>query len=381
MANTTASASGTEQVAGHAAQAEHRHEHDADAQRGDQSRAPRSAPRRPGWRRHVLALLQMAVDVLDRHRGVVHQDAHGQRQAAQGHDVDRLAQQRQQRHRGQDRQRDGDGDDQRVRQLPRNSRIISAVRPAAITPPGSRRDRRRHEDRLVAERLDAQLRRQRRSICGSMARTPSMMSSVEASRISGRSSARRAGRPGARCWSAARSRRARGHVAHVDDRAVDRLDRQVVRGRRLRVARRSAHVVFELPIFSVPDGSHQVLRRQRRPPRPAATAPSPAARWFEVDLHLADLAAIGRRHRRARHGRQLRPDEVQAESFSCSLRQVLLDRRELQDRHAGGAVAQDLRRRDARRAAASARSARRPSPAPVAVLMLTPGWKKTLTTP
>ena len=39
-----------------------------------------------------LALLQVALDVFDFHRGVVHQDAHGQRQAAQRHDVDGLAQ-------------------------------------------------------------------------------------------------------------------------------------------------------------------------------------------------------------------------------------------------------------------------------------------------
>ena len=54
--------------------------------------APRSAPRR---RRIALAqrlpLLEVALDVLDRHRGVVHQDADRQRQAAQRHDVDRLA--------------------------------------------------------------------------------------------------------------------------------------------------------------------------------------------------------------------------------------------------------------------------------------------------
>ena len=37
-------------------------------------------------RRHV------PVDVLDGHRGVIHQDAHRQRQPAQGHEVDRLAQ-------------------------------------------------------------------------------------------------------------------------------------------------------------------------------------------------------------------------------------------------------------------------------------------------
>ena len=50
-----------------------------------------------------LALLEMLVDVLDRHRGVVHQNADRQRQAAQRHDVDRLAQREQHDDRSQDR--------------------------------------------------------------------------------------------------------------------------------------------------------------------------------------------------------------------------------------------------------------------------------------
>ena len=45
----------------------------------------------------LLALLEMPVDVLDRHRGVVDQDADGERQAAQRHDVERLADRRQRR--------------------------------------------------------------------------------------------------------------------------------------------------------------------------------------------------------------------------------------------------------------------------------------------
>ena len=53
--------------------------------------------------RDVLALLQVPVDVLDRHRGVVDQDADRQRQAAQRHDVERLADDRQRGERAQDR--------------------------------------------------------------------------------------------------------------------------------------------------------------------------------------------------------------------------------------------------------------------------------------
>ena len=39
----------------------------------------------------VLALLEVPVDVLDRHRRVVDQDADREREAAERHDVDRLA--------------------------------------------------------------------------------------------------------------------------------------------------------------------------------------------------------------------------------------------------------------------------------------------------
>mgnify|MGYP003694074795 CR=1 FL=1 len=38
-----------------------------------------------------LALLEVPVDVLDRDGGVVHEDADGEREAAERHDVDRLA--------------------------------------------------------------------------------------------------------------------------------------------------------------------------------------------------------------------------------------------------------------------------------------------------
>ena len=60
-----------------------------------------------------LALLEVPVDVLDGDGGVVDQDADGERQAAQGHDVQRLAERRQQRDRAQDGQRNRGGDDHR----------------------------------------------------------------------------------------------------------------------------------------------------------------------------------------------------------------------------------------------------------------------------
>ena len=82
-----------------------------------------------------LALVEVAIDVLHFHRRVIHEDSHGQRQPAQGHDVDRLAQ------RNEDTISDVRIDKGIetammivLRQLPRKRRIIKPVRAAAIAP-------------------------------------------------------------------------------------------------------------------------------------------------------------------------------------------------------------------------------------------------------
>ena len=59
------------------------------------------------FRTHV----QMPLDVLDRHRRVVDEDADGQGEAAQGHDIERLAERVEHEDRGEDGQRDRDRDD------------------------------------------------------------------------------------------------------------------------------------------------------------------------------------------------------------------------------------------------------------------------------
>ena len=70
----------------------------------------------------------MPVDVLDGDGGVVHQDAHRQRQAAQGHDVERLAGRPQRRSAPHSTDSGIEVAMMTVeRQLPRNSRIIRLV--------------------------------------------------------------------------------------------------------------------------------------------------------------------------------------------------------------------------------------------------------------
>src|SRR6266498_352204 len=62
--------------------------------------------------------MQIALDVFNFHRGIVHQYSHRQCQAAEGHDVESLAQRAQYDHRSENREWNGDGDDQRAAPVP-----------------------------------------------------------------------------------------------------------------------------------------------------------------------------------------------------------------------------------------------------------------------
>ena len=100
-----------------------------------------------------LAHGHIAVRVLHLHRRVVHQNADGQREAAQRHRVDRLAEQAQ----NDSEVRIDSGIEMQtisvLRQLPRNSRIIRPVSSAAVTPSLHHAvDGGAHEERLVEQR-------------------------------------------------------------------------------------------------------------------------------------------------------------------------------------------------------------------------------------
>ena len=91
---------GAKQEAGDSAEGEHRHENDADAQKRDGRRNDdlTRAVHDRGF--DVFALLQMVVDVLDRHGRVINEDAHRKGEAAQRHDIDGFAGRSQERDRG-----------------------------------------------------------------------------------------------------------------------------------------------------------------------------------------------------------------------------------------------------------------------------------------
>ena len=150
-----------EQVAGDAAELEHRHEHDAQAKQRDEGRHDDLLRAVEDRRLDLFALLEVVVDVLDGDGAVVDQDADGERQAAERHDVDRLAEPGQRGEREQDGERDLDEDD--------DGRAPAAEEQQDHQPDqrgGERRladdaeDRGLDEDRLVADGAEVEARRQ-----------------------------------------------------------------------------------------------------------------------------------------------------------------------------------------------------------------------------
>ena len=102
-----------EQIAGDAAELEHRHEHDAKAEQGHEGRHHDLLRAIQDRRLDLLALLQMIIDVFNRHRSVVDQDADREREAAKRHDVDGLAETGQRGQREQNGKRNFSEDDDR----------------------------------------------------------------------------------------------------------------------------------------------------------------------------------------------------------------------------------------------------------------------------
>src|SRR3984893_10206148 len=107
-----------EQVVRSAGHEEGRNEHRQNAEHGDepgQRRLGRGLARGTG---KAAAISKTGVDVLDGDCRLVDQDADGQRQPAQGHDIDGLTRYPERRHRRQDRERNVQDHDERTAPIP-----------------------------------------------------------------------------------------------------------------------------------------------------------------------------------------------------------------------------------------------------------------------
>jgi hypothetical protein len=152
-----------EQEAGDAAQEEHRQEHHADAQHRHQRRQHDLLRAVHDGLFDRLAHLQVRVDVLDRHRRVVDEDADREGEPRQRHDVDRLPEGGEGDHGRHDRQRDRDEDDERAAPAAEEEQDQQAGQAGGEQALEDHSAHGRlHEHRLVAEQPDVQVFRQRR---------------------------------------------------------------------------------------------------------------------------------------------------------------------------------------------------------------------------
>ena len=135
-------------------QEEDRQEHDRDGQSRDERR--RGDLRRSIHDRlqDLLPLGQVPVHVLDLHRRVIHQNAHGQREPAKRHHVEGLAQGPERDDGAEHRERNRGRDDERAAPAPQeeqdHERRETGGDDSLVEQP---RDRAAHEDRLIRQEL------------------------------------------------------------------------------------------------------------------------------------------------------------------------------------------------------------------------------------
>ena len=101
-----------EQIARHALQEKHRHEYDADTEQRDKGGGHDLARAVHDRGLHILALLEMPVDVFNGDGGIVNQNAHGQRQTPKRHQIERFTNGRQPQDGAHDGQGNGRSDDE-----------------------------------------------------------------------------------------------------------------------------------------------------------------------------------------------------------------------------------------------------------------------------
>ncbi|OIQ68485.1 hypothetical protein GALL_499220 [mine drainage metagenome] len=257
----------------------------------------------------------MIVDVLNRDRSVIDQDADGKRQTAQRHDVDGLAEQGQRGQREQNGERNFSEDNDRrapAAEEHQNHDADQYCRQHGLAD--NTKDRSFDEDGLIAHGFQVEARGQTFLDAGQQRFDP--VDDVERRRRSGledghqhRARAIDADDVGLR----RRSLVDMGNVMHVDDRVVDFLDRQFVDLVEQGGTGVEGHVPVELADLLVAGRQDQVLRRNGVDDVLGRDAVRLHRLLIEIDLHLQNLAAIGRRHRRPLDRGKLRPDEILSE--------------------------------------------------------------------
>src|ERR1035437_263558 len=338
----------------HARQEKQGHEHDADANRGDEGGYGDLRRAIENRLLHLFALGKVALDVFDFHGGVIHKDPNCQRQTAQGHDVNRLPERTEHEDGYEDRKRDRDGDDNGgtpVTEEKQDHRCGQGGGGQCFQDhaPNGGAD----EQRLIEERADLHLRRERlRCKLSHALHTLDDGDGGSAAdlqhRHQGAAGAVHAHDIGLRGEAVADV----GHIAHIDGRSIHGLDRKFVQFRDGLGIAIHLDLIFQRTYLCGAGRKNQVLRVERIHDVIGRKAVGLKSRQVEVYLNLAYFAAVGVRRRRTGHRCQLRAQKVLTEIEKLLLRQCLAAQAKLDNRGRGGRVADDQRRRGSGRQAA-----------------------------
>ena len=340
-----------EEILRRTGQEHHGHEDDADRQRGDERRRGDLLGTVEDGLDEPGAEAEVAVDVLDLHGRVVDQDADGQREPAQRHHVERLADCAQDGQRGEDREGDRGDHHQRAAPAAEEQQDHHAGEQRGDRPLGQHAgDRGAHEERLIEQLLDLHAGRGRRADRGQELFQLLDDGERRGAALLDDGEQRRA--PAVLADDVRLHREAVAHVphvAHVHHGAVDVLHRQVIEGGHRVRAAVEADAVLARPELHAAGGQRQVLEIHgvadvgRRDPL--------RQERLRVEVHhdLTRLAAVRQRQRDALDRCDLLADAVDAVVVELGLRDPLAAERELDDRHAGGVVLDDERRHGARR--------------------------------
>ena len=136
---------------------------------------------------------------------------------------------------------------------------------------------------------------------------------------------------------------------HVNRRAIDRLDREIVEfldGLRAAV---HLHVVLKSAKFCSARRENQVLRADGVDDVNGRKPLSLERRWIDIHADDALLATVGEGRGSTRHGRQLRADKVVAEIEKLLFAESTAGQADLDDRHGRRRIDDYQRRRGSRR--------------------------------
>ena len=268
----------------------------------------------------VPARFEIAVDVFDCHGCVIDQNTDGQRQSAQGHDIDGLVQRVEYGERAENRERNGYRDDGRGAPTAQKNQDhkrseadgYDGLAGYAVDGPAD-------EDRLIGEGFDSDLRRQ-------------LVFDREEFLFHAADNVQRGGRAGLHdshhdaaaavyaqyvgLWRIAVAYV--GHIADVDHRSVHSLDWHVVQLVNDLQSGVGLHRVLEAVDLHGAGGRDEVLGGDGVDHVGGRQTLGLERMQIDVHLHLARLAAVGIGRLRALNGRQLDCD-----IDSCCVRQLL----------------------------------------------------------